>query len=197
MNDKTIVGNGNAGVVTPTGGSDLNAPPTLAEDFAWAGTTVRINGCSLGLLLRDASRLIRRRFVQMAKEVGVDLNYSEAAALVYVAQSTGMSQTRLATLLDIETISVVRLIDTLEAAGLIERRPHPTDRRVRTLWPTAAAETTLTKIRTIAQFVDSQALVDIPEHEGKRLLDILKIIRCNLTPSLESLGCRSDAEAAA
>ena len=152
---------------------------------------------SLGFLLRDTSRLMRRRFVQRAKEAGLHLNRSEALVLVYVSQSPGTSQARLANALDIETISVVRLIDTLQDAGLIERRPHPTDRRVRTLWLTAAAEAALTQIRAIARFVDAQALTEISEKEHQKLLDLLDTIRSNLAPGGESATCRSDEDAAA
>jgi MarR family transcriptional regulator, transcriptional regulator for hemolysin len=60
-----------------------------------------------------------------------------------------------------ETIPAVRLIDTLQDAGLIERRAHATDRRIRTLWLTGAAEAALAWIRAIAEFVDAQ--VQIPE----------------------------------
>jgi len=152
---------------------------------------------SLGFLLRDTSRLMRRRFVQRAKEAGLNLNRSEALVLVHVAQSPGTSQTRLATALDIEAISVVRLIDTLQDAGLIERRPHPTDRRIRTLWLTPAAEDALTQIRAIAGFVDAQALADISETEHERLLHLLDTIRSNLAPAGEAATFRSDEDAAA
>jgi len=152
---------------------------------------------SLGFLLRDTSRLMRRRFVQRAKEAGLNLNRSEALVLVHVAQSPGTSQTGLATALDIEAISVVRLIDTLQDAGLIERRPHPTDRRIRTLWLTPAAQAALTQIRAIAGVVDAQALADISETEHQRLLHLLDTIRSNLAPAAESATFRSDEEAAA
>jgi MarR family transcriptional regulator, transcriptional regulator for hemolysin len=149
---------------------------------------------SLAFLLRDASKLMRRRFVQRAREVGLQLNRSEAAVLVHVSQSPGISQARLADALDIETISVVRLIDTLQSVGLIERRPHPTDRRIRTLWLTAAAEDALAQIRVVASLVDAQALADIPEREHQRLLHLLDMIKSNLAPAGES---QADENAAA
>ena len=42
-------------------------------------------------------------------------------------------------MLDIEPIALVRILDRLHVEGLVERRPHPTDRRVRTLWLTPPA----------------------------------------------------------
>lgn len=141
--------------------------------------------CGLGFRLRDASRLIRRRFVQRAREAGLPLNRSEAAVLVHVSQCPGTSQARVASALDIETISVVRLIDTLQEAGLIERRPHPTDRRVRQLWLTAAGEAALMRIHAIAALVDAQALGEIPEQDRQRLLRLLDTIKSNLAPAGE------------
>jgi MarR family transcriptional regulator, transcriptional regulator for hemolysin len=151
----------------------------------------------LGFLLRDTSRLMRRRFVQRAREAGLPLNRSEAAVLVHVSQYPGTSQARVASALDIETISVVRLIDTLQQAGLIERRPHPTDRRVRQLWLTTAGEAALMRIHAIAGLVDAQALADIPEQDRQRLFHLLDTIKSNLAPAGEPANGSPSEQAAA
>ncbi len=158
-------------------------------------TSIQV-GRSLGFLLRDTSLQMRRHFVQRAKKAGLNLNRSEAAVLAYVSQSPGISQTRLANFLDVETISVVRLIDTLQSAGLIERRPHPTDRRVRTLWLTKAAEGVLAQIRTITEELDTQALTDISRQDHERLLALLDRIRSNLGQPGEAARERSEEEVA-
>lgn len=88
---------------------------------------------TLGFLLRDNSRLMRRRFVHYAREARLPLNLSEAALLSQVWHEPGNSQAGVANLLDMETISVVRLVDSLEHAKLLQRRPHAKDRRVWTL----------------------------------------------------------------
>lgn len=147
----------------------------------------------LGFLLHETSRLMRRRFVQRAREAGLKLNRSEAAVLVHVFHAPGISLTALATELDIETISVVRLIDSLQAAGFIERRPHPTDRRVRTLWLTEAAGPVVRQIQGIALSVRAQALAGIPAEQHERLFDLLSVVRTNL----EAADAESEAEAAA
>jgi DNA-binding MarR family transcriptional regulator len=135
---------------------------------------------TLGLLLRDASRLMRRRFVQRAREMGLPINRSEAAVLVHVDRDPGMSQAQLAEQLDMEAISLVRLIDSLQEAGLVERRPHAHDRRIRTVWLTAAAAPILARVRAVADEVRAQALEDIPADEQERLLDLLVAVRDNL-----------------
>jgi MarR family transcriptional regulator, transcriptional regulator for hemolysin len=135
---------------------------------------------SLGLLLRDTSRLIRRRFVQFARERGLPLNRSEAQVLVHVDREQGMSQAQLAERLDLEAISLVRLIDSLQEAGLIERRPHPHDRRIRTLWLTEAARPILQQVMAVRAEVRRQATAGMPLADQEMLLDLLTTVRDNL-----------------
>jgi MarR family transcriptional regulator for hemolysin len=135
---------------------------------------------TLGFLLGDTARLMRRRFVRRARAVGLSINRSEAAVLVHVNREPGISQAQLADQLDMEAISLVRLIDTLQEAGLIERRPHAHDRRVRTLWLTNAAGPILTQVQAVALEVRAHALLGFPPAEREGLLDLLVRVRANL-----------------
>jgi MarR family transcriptional regulator, transcriptional regulator for hemolysin len=138
---------------------------------------------TLGFLLRDSARLMRRRFVHMAREAGLPINRSEAAVLVRVDRAPGLSQVQLAEQMDLEPVELVRLIDRLQERGLIERRTHAHDRRVRTLWLTTAAQPVLAQVQAVAAEVRGQALEGIPETEQERLLDLLVVVRSNLTTS--------------
>jgi MarR family transcriptional regulator, transcriptional regulator for hemolysin len=138
---------------------------------------------TLGFLLRDTSRLMRRRFVQSARERGLPLNRSEAQVLVYVDREQGMSQAKLAEQLDLEAISLVRLIDSLQGAGLIERRPHPRDRRIRTLWLTEAARPILRQVMAVRAEVRAQAMAGMKDADQEKLLDLLMMVRGNLAQS--------------
>jgi MarR family transcriptional regulator, transcriptional regulator for hemolysin len=135
---------------------------------------------TLGFLLRENSRLMRRRFVHHARKAGLPLNLSEASLLSQVCHEPGINQARIAWLLDLETISVVRLVDSLQQAGLLERRPHATDRRIRTLWLTPVGETAVAQVRCITDMVRREALADVPKAERERLLDTLLTLRANL-----------------
>jgi MarR family transcriptional regulator, transcriptional regulator for hemolysin len=135
---------------------------------------------TLGFLMRDAARLMRRRFVQRAREVGLPLNRSEASVLVAVEREPGLSQAQLAARLDMEAISLVRLIDSLQEAELIERRPHAHDRRIRTLWLTEMARPILSQVQAVAADVREQAMTGIPPAEREGLLDLLLTVRSNL-----------------
>src|ERR1700686_1417320 len=91
---------------------------------------------NIGALLHDVARLIRRRFERRARQTGLAITRQQAGVLLSVARNEGLSQAAVATLLDIEPIALVRLLDRLHEEDLVERRLHPTDRRVRTLWLT-------------------------------------------------------------
>jgi len=82
---------------------------------------------SLGLLLIDTGRLLRKRFEQNVRGTGLTRAQWQVLKEIYVQE--GLNQGALAELLEVEPITVGRLVDRLEQAGLIERRPHPTDRR--------------------------------------------------------------------
>src|SRR5438045_1450370 len=89
---------------------------------------------NIGALMHDVARLMRRRFERRARQTGLSITRQQARALLSVARNEGLSQAAVATLLDIEPIALVSLLDRLHEEGLVERRLHPTDRRGRTLW---------------------------------------------------------------
>jgi DNA-binding MarR family transcriptional regulator len=129
---------------------------------------------------------MRRRFVHLLKQAGLPLNRSEASLLVHVFYEPGINQAGVANLLEMETISIVRLVDGLEQAGLVERRPHVSDRRFRTLWLTPAGEDAVARIRKVAETVRAEALEGIPPAECERLIDMLATIRSNLLATAET-----------
>src|SRR5438067_11787446 len=99
--------------------------------------------------MHDVARLMRRRFERRARQTGLSITRQQARALLSVARNEGLSQAAVATLLDIEPIALVRLLDRLHEEGLVERRLHPTDRPVRTLWLTPLGWTVVDRILAI------------------------------------------------
>src|SRR5215470_928410 len=89
----------------------------------------------LGFLIHDAQRLMRKRFEARAAEYG--LSVAQWRLLARLVKEEGAPQARLAEFLEIEPISVSRLLDRMEAGGWISRRPDVSDRRVRMIFPTA------------------------------------------------------------
>jgi DNA-binding MarR family transcriptional regulator len=95
-------------------------------------------------LLHDVARIMRTRFDQWARNYG--MTRAQGVILVRLERQPGISQNEMAALCEVEPITVGRLVDRLEARGLIERRPDPTDRRVRRLHLLPAAQAVLAEI---------------------------------------------------
>jgi MarR family transcriptional regulator, transcriptional regulator for hemolysin len=112
---------------------------------------------NIGAILYDVARLIRRRFERRARQTSLAITRQQARALLYIARNEGLSQAAVATMLDIEPIALVRLLDRLHEEGLVERRPHPTDRRVRTLWLTPLAWGVVDRVLAINAEVREEA----------------------------------------
>src|SRR5258708_40056917 len=83
------------------------------------------------VVLCDVARLVRTLADARAREHG--MTRAQWMILVRLDRQPGMTQNELATLIEVEPITVSRLVDRLEAPGMVARRPHPTDRRIRRL----------------------------------------------------------------
>ena len=145
---------------------------------------MEIESPTLGFLLHEVARLLRKRFEQFSRDSG--LTRSQWQALAYLAQNEGINQSGLAELLDVEPITLSRIMDKLEACGLIERHPHPSDRRVRILRLAPAARLKLMQARKLGEIARSEALTGLSETEGMRLLETLKVLKFNLTEACDS-----------
>lgn len=146
---------------------------------------------TLGFLLHDVARLLRKRFEQHARDTG--LTRSQWQVLAILAPNEGIHQSALAERLEIEPITLVRILDKLESRGLIERRNHPTDRRIRLLYLTAEAHPHLERMRELGDLTRSEALAGLSEEERDRLLDMLMRMKTNLSEACASSGERKEA----
>ena len=134
---------------------------------------------SLGFLVYDVSRLLRKRFEQRAKVLG--LTRAQFHLLAHLVRNEGINQASLAEILDVEPITLTRLVDRMEAGGWLERRSDVADRRVRILFPTDKAQVAYRQIRIIAAAVNDDAVDGLTPDECERLIDALICIRSNLT----------------
>ncbi len=137
-------------------------------------------GRAFGFLVHDVSRLIKRRFERRARQVGLPITRQQAAVVLNIAGNEGVSQAEVAAWLGIEPIALVRMLDKLHEEGLVERRPHPTDRRVRTLWLTPAARPVVAQILAINKAIREEAFAGMPAHARDTVIDILDGIKGNL-----------------
>ena len=138
---------------------------------------------SLGFLIHDAARLLRRRFEARGSEYG--LSAAQWRLLVHLVRHEQLPQARLAELLEIEPISVSRLIDRMEQSGWVERRPSPADRRVRLVHPTEKSLTAFNEVRAMAGEVYDAALDGLTRAERDTLMHGLRTITRNLADNPE------------
>jgi MarR family transcriptional regulator, transcriptional regulator for hemolysin len=145
-------------------------------------------GRAFGFLVHDVSRLIKRRFERRARQMGLPITRQQAAVVLNIAGNEGVSQAEVATWLGIEPIALVRMLDKLREEGLVERRAHPTDRRVRTLWLTPAAGSVVERILAINEAIRQEAFGGLPPETREALIDVLCRIKDNLVIQ-EEVAC--------
>ena len=138
---------------------------------------------SLGLLLHDAARAVRKRFEARAQTY--DLTSAQWRMLLRVCKTEGgAQQSHFADLLEIEPISVSRLLDRMEAQGWVTRASDPNDRRVRLVFPTAKALEAFSKFKPIADAVYAEALNGWSADQRALVLAALGSIVANLAADL-------------
>jgi DNA-binding MarR family transcriptional regulator len=97
------------------------------------------------VLLHDVARLMRTKADQLARST-MGMTRAQWIILFRLEQSPGLSQKELASILEVEPITVGRLVDKLEARELVERCADPRDRRIWRLALTAKAEPILAQM---------------------------------------------------
>jgi DNA-binding MarR family transcriptional regulator len=134
---------------------------------------------TLGFLLADVSRLMRRAFQQRLE--GSSLTLAQARALVYVSRNEGVRQIDLAEMLEVQPITLARLLDQLAKAGLVERRAAPADRRAFQIFLLPAATRQLAAIERVGKTVRANALRGVSEQQAAGVMSALGKMRNNLT----------------
>jgi len=134
---------------------------------------------SFGFVLHETARLLTKRFDQRAKCLG--LSRAQCQLLAYLVYHEGINQTGLAELLEIEPISLARLIDRMEQSGWVERRPDPNDRRAWQLFIAEKAKPVFTKMVEIGKAVRAEALDGLTTTEREQIMELLLRVRRNLS----------------
>jgi MarR family transcriptional regulator, transcriptional regulator for hemolysin len=175
--------------------NDLARPSTLhdAETGVKSAQTRDQVSRAFGFLVHDVSRLIKRRFERRARQMGLPITRQQAAVVLNIAANEGVSQAEVAAWLGIEPIALVRMLDKLHEEGLVERRAHPTDRRVRTLWLTPAAGPVVERILAINEATRREAFSGLPSQTRDTLIEVLGQIKTNLAIR-EDVACDRSSE---
>lgn len=127
----------------------------------------------------ETARLIRRAFNRRAMALGA--TRSQWRVLARLAHAgDGVRQVELADALDLEPITLCRVIDRLEEAGFVERRKDETDRRAWLIHLTEKAHPVINELYGLAEIFHEDILAGIPEQERHVAMDVLARVRRNL-----------------
>jgi len=136
----------------------------------------------LGFLVHDVSRLRRNVVDRALKPLGV--TRSQWWVLAFLSRQDGMPQVALADELDLGKVALGGLIDRLETAGLVERRPDKVDRRVKRVFLTPVGAGLIETIRDSVAEAESAISNDIAEADLQATVRALRAMKSNLLTML-------------
>lgn len=149
---------------------------------------------TLGFALNDVARMVRKLFEQKAKARGLDLTRAQWQVLAYLRMQDGIRQGALAEVLELEPISLSRIIDKLEVAGFVERRPDKKDRRSKRLFLLPEAYPMLKQLMVIGDACRAEMLAGISVADARKLMQLLLIMRGNLVRACGSEAVERDTQ---
>lgn len=126
----------------------------------------------------DVARMLRTYADQLGRQFGI--SRAQWTVLVRLERSEGLKQSELAEILDLQPISLTRLLDRLAESGLIERRPDPNDRRANRLYLTPAARPLLNELAGISEEMMTTVLAGLDVRSREQLLSGLGTMKDNL-----------------
>ena len=134
---------------------------------------------NIGTLLAQVSRLLRRSFDVRARGIGV--TRPQWQVLSRLKLRAGSNQGSLAEILEVEPITLGRMIDRLQEAGLVERRADPTDRRAWRIFLTGKGEQLVDQLFPAARETLDGALDGVNGHDLELFRAVLVRMRANLS----------------
>jgi MarR family transcriptional regulator, transcriptional regulator for hemolysin len=137
----------------------------------------------LAFLINDVARMLRTYADQRAGTYG--MTRAQWAVLVRIQLHEGLKQAALADMLDLQPITLTRLVDRLCDNGLIERRSDPTDRRAKRLYLTAAARPLLERLHVLGETMMADVLDGIDDAAFLGLLQRLGRMKENLREAIQ------------
>ena len=133
----------------------------------------------IGYLLADNSRLARWAFDQQVREIGV--TGPQARLLLTLNRQPGENQGFYAERLEVEPITLCRMVDRLEEASMVERRPDPADRRAWQLHLTDKSRKVVEKLQQRADSLVEDMLAGLTPVERSEFGRLLTLVGANLS----------------
>lgn len=133
-------------------------------------------------LLSDTARLLRRAFDARVRMLGMTSPQARLLLILHVTE--GENQGFYAERLEVEPISLTRMIDRMEEAQLIERRRDPADRRAWRLHLTERSRELIDQVRASLGGLEDEMLGGLDNGQRVALAEMLETIRVNFTNAL-------------
>jgi DNA-binding MarR family transcriptional regulator len=133
----------------------------------------------IGYLLADNSRLARWAFDQQVREIGV--TGPQARLLLTLNRQPGENQGFYAERLEVEPITLCRMVDRLEEASMVERRPDPADRRAWRLHLTDKSRKVVEKLQQRVDSLVEDMLAGLTSAERSEFARLLNVVGSNLS----------------
>jgi MarR family transcriptional regulator for hemolysin len=136
------------------------------------------------VVLSNVARMMRTLADARARNHG--MTRAQWMILVWLDRQPGMSQNEMAALIEVEPITVGRLIDRLERRGMVERRPDPADRRIWRLHLKPEAEPMLQEIAKARVELNAMMIAGLPKKDLDTTIDCLLQMKTNMTDTRAS-----------
>jgi MarR family transcriptional regulator for hemolysin len=145
----------------------------------------------IAFTIMDVARMLRTYADQRGRQFGI--SRAQWVVLIRLDRSEGLKQSELAEILDLQPISLTRLLDRLAESGLIERRPDPNDRRANRLFLMPAARPLLLRLAELGTDMMETVLEGIDAQANERLLNDLEKVKDNLRTAIQRNSTQQQA----
>jgi MarR family transcriptional regulator for hemolysin len=132
--------------------------------------------------IMDVARLLKTYADQRARQFGI--SRAQWAVLMRIDRNEGLKQSELAEMLDLQPITLTRLLDRLADNGLIERRADPNDRRANRLYLKSAAKPLLGRLADLGADMMETVLDGVSSASIERMLKELSLVKDNLRSAI-------------
>lgn len=133
--------------------------------------------------LNDVARMLRTYADQKASQFGI--TRAQWVVLVRLDRFEGLKQSEFAEMLDLQPITLTRLLDRLCDCGLIERRADPNDRRAKRLYLMPAARPMLGNLGMLGDELMATALDGVQRESVEKMVAQLAIVKENLRQAIQ------------
>ena len=141
---------------------------------------------SIGWLLADITRMMGTEFSRRLKDQGLNLSRTQWRIVARLLRQNGKTQTELAEELAMEKAPVGVIIEKLESAGLVSRRPDSRDGRVKRVYLTDKAEKMSPKLHQQSDFLAEDMLAGLSQMRRLQFSQLLAHVKQNLEQLRES-----------